>query len=379
MRNGDLELTELCHRSGALKGRCCHAAARWAVAAATALLMLAPAVTTQAAKIADITHLQGQRENRLTGLGLVVGLSGTGDGGKFLPAIRPLAAYLQHFGDPILALEELKNAKNVALVSVEAVIGPNGAREGDKLDVAVSALGGAKSLKGGRLLTIPLQGPHPSDVTIYALASGPVSIPNPAVPTVGRIKAGAVVERDVVYSYLTDGKFTLVIDDSHASWAVANAIAVTINEAVSVEGAQMQLASAVDPRNVQVRLPQSELASPASFIAWVQRLPLLMPERQARVTVDQDTGTIVIDGQVGISPVCISYKGVTISTKALLEQQDEQGDPKNSDSLDQAVFVPLRLLVETLDALKLSSEDKINIIRELDRSGNLHGEVIERR
>ena len=105
----------------------------------------------RAAKIKDVTHLKGQRTNRLLGIGLVIGLKGTGDGGDFAPAIRPLAAMLSNFGNPIIRIDELDGAKNVAIVSVEAVLPENGIREGDRVDVHVSSIGRAKSLLGGRL------------------------------------------------------------------------------------------------------------------------------------------------------------------------------------------------------------------------------------
>src|SRR5437870_13069085 len=119
------------------------------------LLITAPAL---AAKIADITRISGQRTNVLTGLGLVYGLKGTGDGGDFLPAIKPLASMLGKFADPA-TVQELQKVQNVALVSITATIPGNGVRDGDRLDVFVTSLGAATSLRGGRLFVTPLQGP----------------------------------------------------------------------------------------------------------------------------------------------------------------------------------------------------------------------------
>src|SRR5436309_15548315 len=98
--------------------------------------LLVIAVSAHAVKIADITRLGGQRTNVLTGLGLVYGLKGTGDGGDFLPAIKPLASMLGKFADPA-TVQELSKASNVALVSVTATVPPNGVRNGDKLDVYI--------------------------------------------------------------------------------------------------------------------------------------------------------------------------------------------------------------------------------------------------
>src|SRR5881227_2698931 len=112
--------------------------------------------SASAVKIADITRIGGQRTNVLTGLGLVYGLKGTGDGGDFLPAIKPLASMLGKFSDPA-TVQELSKVGNVALVSITATVPSNGVRNGDKLDVYVTSIGSAASLKNGRLFVTPLQ------------------------------------------------------------------------------------------------------------------------------------------------------------------------------------------------------------------------------
>src|SRR5437763_3542235 len=111
------------------------------------LLALLVSQTALAVKIADITRLGGQRTNVLTGLGLVYGLKGTGDGGDFAPAIRPLAAMLGKFSDAV-TIQELNKVQNVAVVSLIAVVPSDGVRAGDKLDVRVMSIGAATSLKG---------------------------------------------------------------------------------------------------------------------------------------------------------------------------------------------------------------------------------------
>jgi flagellar P-ring protein FlgI len=341
----------------------------------TICILMMHAAAAHAVKISDISTLQGQRENHLMSIGLVVGLNGTGDGGKFLPAIKPLQSFLEHFNKQVLDAEELKSVKNVALVSVEAEIGPNGTREGQKLDVIVSTIGSAKSLRGGRLLLIPLMGPNKEDRTIWALAKGPVSV-DPTSPTTGIIKGGAIMEEDFRNTYISNGTVTLVIDDAHSGWSMASAIAETINEAVSVQHAQQQIARAVDPKNVIVLIPGTDLANPANFIAWIQSLPLLLPEKVAQVTVNARTGTIVADENVTISPVTISYKGMTISTEMLVKQLKEQAD-KNKQPFEMPDFVNLSLLIDAMNYLTMPVEDRIAIIRELARTGNLQGQLVE--
>src|SRR4051812_46103856 len=118
-------------------------------------LLTLPRVTF-AVKIADITRIGGQRSNILTGLGLVYGLKGTGDGGDFMPAIKPLAGMLTKFSDPS-AVKDLANVQNVALVSLTATVPSNGVRDGDHIDVFITSLGASSSLRGGRLFVTPMQ------------------------------------------------------------------------------------------------------------------------------------------------------------------------------------------------------------------------------
>src|SRR5207302_5636377 len=106
----------------------------------------------------DITRMGGARTNVLIGQGLIVGLKGTGDGGSFLPAIRPLASLLAKFADPS-TVADLANAQNIAIVQVMATIPPNGVRNGDHIDLSVSSIGAATSLKDGRLFVTPMVGP----------------------------------------------------------------------------------------------------------------------------------------------------------------------------------------------------------------------------
>src|ERR1700710_2249700 len=123
-----------------------------------ATIILIAGQSALAVKVADITRIGGSRTNVLTGMGLVVGLKGTGDGGSYMPAIRPLAALLSQFADPT-TIAELSNASNVAIVQITATMSANGVRNGDHLDVYVLSTGAAASLKGGRLFVTPMLGP----------------------------------------------------------------------------------------------------------------------------------------------------------------------------------------------------------------------------
>jgi flagellar P-ring protein FlgI len=341
--------------------------------------MAAPA---GAVKIADITRIGGERTNILTGLGLVYGLKGTGDGGGFAPAIAPLRSMLSKFGDPV-TVQQLNNAANVAVVMVTATVPAPGARDGDHLDVHVSSVGAAASLHGGRLFVTPMQGPLPGG-PLLALAEGPITIEDPSTPTVGVIRAaagGAVMETDLPAHVIdAGGRFTLILDEYSSSWGTASRIAKIINDSESNAGEI--LATAIDGKNILVTIPSSERDHPDSFIGRIQQLPVQMIATKARVTINQKTGTIIMTGDVEISPVVISHNGLSIST-VMPPPQPSLRNPIVTDHEAIAVSTVdqpngnLEDLVAAMEELKVPALDRIQIIEELYKTGKLHAELIE--
>ncbi|MCK6485012.1 MAG: flagellar basal body P-ring protein FlgI [Phycisphaerae bacterium] len=349
-----------------------------ALVVATALL--APAAVVHATRVGDVTHLQGARHNKLVGIGLVCGLNGKGDGGKFAPAIRPLVQMLANFSNPA-AVEELKDAKNVALVSIEVTLPEHGVREGDALDVHLTAIGAAKSLVGGRLFLAPLQGPNKKDRRIFAMAAGAVEVPDPKSPTRAVVRRGAIMERDVVHHYISDGAVTLVLSDVHASWAMAATIAQIINEDQSAVGQSDAIARAVDPKNVAVTIPPAERADPAAFLARIESLELLMPASEARVVINRAKGTIVVTGDVEIAPVWFSQNGLTIQTV----QPPFDGTPENPVVTESTVAkldvsgrpsAKLNDLVAALNRLRVPAERMIDLVETMHRTGRIHARIV---
>jgi len=343
-----------------------------------ALLVLAAPRAALAVKVADITRLSGQRSNVLTGLGLVVGLKGTGDGGDYLPAIKPLAGMLSRFADPT-TVKDLSNADNVALVLLSAKVPPNGVRDGDQIDVYVMSQGAAKSLKGGRLFITPMTGPIP-DSGIFAMAEGPVQIEDPSTPTVGVVKGGAVMEADMPAQVIDpNGRFTLILQDPSADWTTASTIAKTINDAEAADGEV--IAVAVDSKNIVVSIPNSERARPDSFISRVRQLPVPLLPTEARVQINERTGTMVVTGDVEISPVVISHKGLTITTvepTPVPTPRTPVVKTKELVPLDTTARGGAKLqdLVNALEQLKVPAEDRIVIVKELYKTGMLHAKLI---
>jgi flagellar P-ring protein precursor FlgI len=189
------------------------------------------------------------------------------------------------------------------------------------------------------------------------------------------------MEADLPAKYIDkSGRFTLVLEAPAASWTTASTIAKVINGAEGEQGET--LAVAIDPRNVVVTIPQIEREHPDSFISRIQRLPLPLLPTEARVQINARTGTIVMTGDVEISPVVISHKGLTISTvnpAPVPTPRNPVTTTKDAIALDTTGTGGAKLndLVSVLDQLKVPAEDRITIIRELYKTGKLHAKLIE--
>ena len=352
-----------------------------------ALTALVP-TPARAVRVADITRMAGARTNVLTGMGLVIGLKGTGDGGAYLPAIKPLAQLLGKFADPT-SVGDLANASNVAIVMVTATMPGDGVRSGDHLDVRVMSTGAAASLRGGTLYMAPLLGPtgqpytprdangNPLRPIPYALANGPVELDDATVPTSGTVKGGAVMEADLPAKYVDRlGRFTLVIDQPSASWTMSSTIAGLVNQWAD---AGETVAVAVDPKNVVVQVPASERDRPDTFISNVLRLTVPMLPGEARVRVNDKTGAMVATADAEISPGVISYRGLTITIAP--PQRPAPGGlqraPRGMVPIDPAGTGGARPqdLVDAFDQLKVPADDRIQIMKTLYENGMLHAKL----
>ncbi len=360
----------------------------------TAMIAAAALVAVAAGEVLvqDIAHLQGEHVNRLMGYGLVVGLNGTGDGGKNPRTLRALAALHQRYEQNILALEELENDKNVAMVIVEVETPKLGWRSGERLDVVVSALG-AKSLVGGQLLTAPLQvAPLPKNAPptlarIWALAGGKIEVDPKSAPTRGIIRGGAVMEADNYHSFIRDHYMTLILDDARAGFPLAQMVARAINQETADPGVggiyergedgqlvvQQDVAFAVSPKEVRVMIPSYEASQPANFISRVLQTPLFtMPKQQARVTINRRTNHIVMTGTVSILPTVVQIPG--LGTVAVGGEQGAGGVV--GMTTEEADSVEFQQLLTTLQQLQLDAEQTVSVIEQLHRAGTLQAQLI---
>lgn len=283
----------------------------WGLCLALAGTLIAPA---HALRVKEIASVQGVRSNPLTGFGLVVGLDGTGDQTTQMPyTSQGLTNYLQQMGItlPSTALASLQ-LKNVAAVLVTAQL-PAFARPGQTVDVVVSSLGNAKSLKGGTLITTPLKG---ADGEIYALAQGNMVVAGAGAAaggakvqvnhlSVGRIPDGAQIERVVPTPLQTGDSISLSLQA--ADFQTARKVAQVINERMG-EGT----ARALDGRTVQVKAPL-DADQRVSFLADLENLPLETASPAAKVVVNSRTGSIVLNEAVTLGPCAVAHGNLSIS------------------------------------------------------------------
>lgn len=341
-------------------------------------MLLSGSVAQSLTRIRDIARPLGERTNQLVGVGLVVGLNGTGDGDS-LATKRPMMEMLQKLGNPV-DINDI-TAKNVAYVSISARIGRNGARSGDLIDVQVSSANGAKSLAGGRLIASPLQSSSPENDDMIAMAEGLISVPNEDYPTSGVIYGGAVIEDDILYTYVTPyeqigqgGYFTLVLDDEHADFQVARTVAMEIESEFSPPGdlptnTGLNLPEVYfqDPKNLQITIPESQMDNAPLLIARILDLQLELPLPEAKVVIDRRSQTIAITGTVEIAPVSVMVGGVTIQ---ITEPGDGTGDAAGGTGPETA-GTTLRQLIAAMDQINIPIEQKMEAIYSIQRANCL--------
>lgn len=339
------------------------------------------AATVQAApQIQSFCRLKGQEPIRLTGLGIVTGLNGTGDS-RFTPMHAAVAEVLRKLGTPVVDLRELTAVRNVALVAISCEVPGVGGREGDVLECFVTSIGTARSLRGGRLLRSPLQGPIVTDPTAYAIAEGPVSIEDLTVLNHGRVTEGAKLTTDLFAPYIKcEDTITLVVDKAHSGFVTANRIAAEINRRLSPQ-TDLNLAQAVDARNIEVKIPPFARNDIVRFVADIMEFEIFAPHTQARIVVNERTGVIAVSGEVELTPVLITHRNLVVFPGGVVAPPTPPNDmvplvqpdppfPANPE------LANLNDLLVALNRAQVSADDKIAIIKELAKSGKLHAKII---
>lgn len=335
-------------------------------------------------RIKDMAHILEARENQLMGFGLVVGLSNSGDKIQTGFTQQALTNLLSRMGMVPQSVDF--KSRNVAAVMVTATLPPF-VKSGQKLDVTVSSMGDATSLRGGILLQTPLRG---ADDQVYAVAQGSVlvgasqtaaAVPyiRPQQETVGIISNGALVEQEIPVSMGDKGVLTIVIDNPDFT---------TANRMVqSIRGAGLD-ATAKDAGTISVPIPTGEVVALVSLVENLR----VVPDQVAKIVVNERTGTIVIGENVRIAPAAVSYAGIDVmigdvnlySEGDTTANQQEQVSyrarslaklEKNKGQLQTVGGgTTLSALVRALNAIGASPKDLISILQAMKKAGAIKAE-----
>lgn len=356
----------------------------------TLLIILCSPVNAE--RIKDISSIHGVRHNSLVGYGLVVGLDGTGDQTSQTPfTIQSIKSMLSQFGVTIPPGAN-PQLKNVAAVSLHGELPPF-SKKGQTIDITISSLGNAKSLRGGSLLMSPLKG---IDGKVYAIAQGNVVVGGFGVsgtdgsritvnvPSVGRIPNGATVEREVS-SPFGEGN-TVTFNLNEPDFTTAKNLVNVINEKMG-----LGTAYALDASSVKVNAPR-ELPQRVFFVSMLENLELKMADTSAKIIVNSRTGTIVIGKNVTVSPAAVTHGSmtVTITQRALVSQPQpfSEGDTVVIPTSDIEVSetggrmfmfdpgVALNEIVTAVNQVGAAPGDLIAILEALKQAGALHAELI---
>jgi flagellar P-ring protein FlgI len=352
-------------------------------------LMLLLALPLQAARIKDVSEVAGVRSNQLVGYGLVVGLPGTGETTPFTD--QSFNAMLQNFGIQLPAGTKPKT-KNVAAVAVNATL-PAFTKQGQSIDITVSSIGSAKSLRGGTLLQTFLKG---LDGKVYAIAQGSLVVGGFSaegadgskivgnIPTVGRISNGAMVEQEVPNPFGRGDFLTFNLFES--DFSTAQRMADSVNEFLGP-----QMAAAIDATSVRVRAPR-DVSQRVAFLATVENIEFDPAVGAAKIIVNSRTGTIVIGQNVKLKPAAITHGGMTVSIKE--NYQVSQPAPfsggetvvvPNSEidvtEKDSRMFkfepgITLDELVRAVNQVGAAPSDLMAILQALKQAGAIEGQLI---
>jgi flagellar P-ring protein precursor FlgI len=371
-----------------------HAAlARLAALVLGVLAAIVPAPAEARSRIKDIADFEGVRQNMLIGYGLVIGLNGTGDTINNSPFTQQsLIGMLERLGVNTRDIASTLRTRNVAAVMVTATL-PAFARQGTRIDITVGALGDATSLLGGTLLVTPMLG---ADGEVYAVAQGPIAVSGfsatgsaasvtKGTPTAGRIANGGIVERELGFqlSSLRSVNIALRNPDLTTARRVAQAINAFIGSA---------MARPLDPGTIMLSVPPARQGDIVGLMTDIEQLTV-EPDQQAKVVIDERSGTIVMGENVRISTVAIAQGNLTIritetpqvsqpnpfsstGTTTVVNRTDIEVDENGQRRL--AVLpgsVTLQELVNGLNALGIGPRDMIAILQAIKAAGALQAEI----
>lgn len=343
-------------------------------------------------RLKDIATLAGVRSNPLVGYGLVVGLNGTGDQTTQTPfTTQSFSNMLKQFGIVIPARTNFQ-LKNVAAVSVHANL-PAFIKPGQTIDITVSSVGNAKSLRGGSLLLTALKG---ADGQVYALAQGELVVGGFGaegsdgskvtvnIPSAGRIPSGATVEREVPNGFAQSNG--LVFNLKRADFTTAMRVAEMINDKMGPGVAQ-----ATDAMSISVTAPV-DTDQRVSYVSLLENMQVVVGEASARVIINSRTGTIVVGNHVTVSPVAVTHGSLTVTVSenvkvsqpnalaggrtVVTPQSDVSVKQENNRMFELKKATTLEEIVRAVNQVGAAPGDLMAIIEALKEAGALNAELI---
>lgn len=321
-------------------------------------------------RLSQIATIEGETPVRLSGVGLVVGLKGTGDGGN-AQTMAAFRKYLESVNQRVEKTEDLaKHSNNIAMVTVTAEVPPTGIGRGQLLNCHLSAMFGCKSLAGGTLIQCPLVGEIPGRDEVLALASGNnIVVEDKDNPTNGLLARRAKMLVGVTVRRLhKPGELRVLLNPERATAELAQEVARSINEKFYVDAAQKEIAEALSDIEIAVQIPR-QYENPAPFIAQLKQVTIKDTSRPI-VIINEKTGTIVVSDDVELKPTAFSHKNLSVSVTEAFVGLQEAGKTKTPQRLTD--------LVETLNRLKVPPTEIISVLRVLHASGSLQAELIEK-
>jgi flagellar P-ring protein precursor FlgI len=360
------------------------------VSAILTVMVLFFSTHADAIRIKDLASFEGIRDNQLMGYGLVVGLNSSGDSDQTKFQVQSVMNMLERMGITVSAKDNIKT-KNVAAVMVTATLPPF-AKQGNRLDVLVSSLGDAKSIAGGTLIMAPLKG---ADNQVYAVAQGSILTNSFAFggqgataqknhPTAGRIPNGALVERELPNTLV--GKSVINLNLHDADFTTASRIVAAVNNKF-----QSPVAASKDPGSVTLTIPTAYANRAVEFVAALERLEVI-PDAQAKVVLNERTGTVVMGESVRISTVAVTHGSLSLVIKET--PQVSQPNPlsktgetkvvpdtalKATEESRQLMVMPEGVsigdVVRALNLLGVTPRDMISIIQAVKSAGALQAEL----
>jgi flagellar P-ring protein FlgI len=362
-------------------------------------LVLASHGTAMADRLKDLTSIAGVRSNQLVGYGVVVGLAGTGDGSSGL-TLQSLQSMVSQFG--LVTDAANLTAKNAAAVMVTAEM-PAFMKPGQRLDVTVSTVGGARSLRGGTLLMTPMLG---ADGETYAVAQGNLVVGGLGVdgndgssvvvnvPTVGRIPRGASVEKMVDTPFQTTEN--VILNLHQADFSTALRVSDAVNDVFGPD-----VAVPLDASSIKIRAPMDP-SQKVSFVSLLENIEVNPARPAARVIINARTGTIVIGGDVRVTPAVVTHGSMTVKVKE--DQKIVQGEATTTTTNGVTTTTPgaatavadseieieeevakafifdtgveLSDIVDSINAVGAGAADMVAILEALREAGALRAEII---